>query len=71
MMTNGYMHNYFRLHPDEKAPQPCEEYDFGQPQRFTPQFYELWLVREKMRVAWQGVQTLGQRIRGSRGRSPG
>jgi hypothetical protein len=33
----------------EAAPQPYQQYVFSQPQRFLPQCYELYWVREKLR----------------------
>ena len=37
MMTCGYMHAYFDLHPDETAPAAPIAPDFGTPQRFVSQ----------------------------------
>jgi YetA-like protein len=48
LLTNAYVHSYFRNHPEESAPQPTEQYDFGKPQRFRPQFAELYWCREKI-----------------------
>jgi hypothetical protein len=49
LMTNAYVHAYFQLHPEETAPPPCKQYDFGLPRRFTPQLYELYWIRDKLR----------------------
>ena len=51
LLTNAYVHSYFQSHRQETAPQSNEQYDFGQPQRFAPQFAELYRVREKL-PAW-------------------
>jgi hypothetical protein len=48
LLTNAYVHPYFQQHSKEKAPQLKEHYDFGQPQRFSPQFAELYRAREKL-----------------------
>jgi hypothetical protein len=58
LMTNAYMHTYFQIHPEETAPLPYQQYDFGQPQPFTPQFSELYRVREKLIACVQSVKTL-------------
>jgi hypothetical protein len=50
LLTNAYVHSYFQNYLDESAPQPIEQYDFGRPQRFSPQFAELYWVREKLSV---------------------
>jgi hypothetical protein len=47
-MTNAYVHSYFQHHPDETAPQPTSQHDFGLPQQFTPQFAELYWLRERL-----------------------
>lgn len=65
LMTNAFMHNYFRVHPDETAPQPGHSYDFGQPKKFTPQLGEIYQAREKMLTYWGIVRTAGQRIAAS------
>jgi hypothetical protein len=48
LLTNAYVHPYFQQHPQEAAFRPKEHYDFGQPQRFRPQFGELYCAREKL-----------------------
>ena len=40
LMANGYMQAYFDCYPEETAPLPAAEYDFGAPRNFTPQFSE-------------------------------
>jgi hypothetical protein len=57
LMTNGYMQAYFERYPAAVA-SPCAEYDFGNPQRFRPQFYELYKVRQALRVLGQALQAV-------------
>ena len=46
LMTNTQVPAYFAQHPDERAPVvECAE-DFGEPQRFRRQLYELQIVRD-------------------------
>ena len=51
LLTNAYVHPYFQLHPEETTPQPKEQYDFGAPRQFSPQFAEVYRAREKL-SAW-------------------
>jgi hypothetical protein len=51
LLTNAYVHFYFQQHPDDAAPQPREQYDFGQPQEFSPQFAEVYRARGRL-SAW-------------------
>jgi hypothetical protein len=38
LLSHGFMHAYFRRHPDEAAPPPVGDYkDFGKPEVFVPQ----------------------------------
>lgn len=37
MLSYGWMHNYFRLNPEEARPAPKGNHDFGEPERFIPQ----------------------------------
>ena len=48
LMTNTYMRSYFDMYPEETAPQPQQRYDFGKPRAFTPQFHELYWLRNKI-----------------------
>jgi hypothetical protein len=64
LMANGYMQAYFDCYPDEMAPQPTAEYDFGVPQDFTPQFSELYKARARLRALVHAVNTTGQRLLG-------
>jgi hypothetical protein len=51
LMTNAHVHAYFQHHLDESAPRPTQQYDFGAPQRFSPQFAELYWARRKLHGA--------------------
>lgn len=57
LMTNAYVHDYFQYHTEETAPQPMPPYDFGLPQRFTPQFAELYWAREKAQEIVRGLKS--------------
>jgi hypothetical protein len=48
LMTNGFMHAYFQVFQNDTPPLPEESYEFGQPQKFKPKFYELHKMREKL-----------------------
>jgi YetA-like protein len=45
LMANAFRHTYFQLHPDEFAAHPDQEYDYGQPEPFTPQLAELYQTK--------------------------
>jgi hypothetical protein len=64
LMTNGYMQAYFDRYPEEIAPFPEAEYDFGTPQDFTPQFYEFYKARDRLHAIVHAVRTAGQRLLG-------
>jgi hypothetical protein len=64
LMTNGFMHDYFQIHPDERAPHPNEHYDFGKPQKFKPQLYELYKARDSLITMMQTVKQAAQRVGG-------
>jgi hypothetical protein len=61
LMTNGYMQAYFERHPEAATP-PCAEYEFGHPQRFRPQFYELYKVRQALRRLGLALQAARERL---------
>jgi hypothetical protein len=60
LMTNAHVHSYFQDHPEETAPQPASLCDFGLPQQFTPQFAELYWLREKLHGAGSRVKEAGR-----------
>jgi hypothetical protein len=62
LMTNAFRHTYFQLHPDEQAPRPDRVYDYGKPQKFTPQLSGLYHAKQKLRALSQRVKNLGQRF---------
>jgi hypothetical protein len=68
LMANGYMQAYFNCYPEETAPLPTSEYDFGAPKIFTPQFSELYKARARLRALGHAIRTVGQRLLG---RHPG
>jgi hypothetical protein len=64
LMANGYMQAYFDCYPDEMAPLPTAEYDFGVPQNFTPQFSKLYRARARLRALIHAVGTAVKRLLG-------
>jgi len=64
LLTNAYVHLYFQLHAEETAPQATENYDFGEPQQFRPQFAELYYAREKLSTCISRVVNWRQRMVG-------
>lgn len=49
MLTNAYMHSYFRYSSSESVPRQTNEPAFGNPAVFTPRYAELQKVRETFR----------------------
>jgi hypothetical protein len=68
-MANGYMQAYFDCYPEETAPLPEAEYDFGAPRDFTPQFSELYKARDGLRAIVQAIRTASQRLLGKQHRT--
>jgi hypothetical protein len=62
LMTNLSMHAYFAEHQNEKGLQSDTKYDFGKPATFTPQFYELYRMREKVHAAMDVWRALRCRV---------
>jgi hypothetical protein len=62
LMANGYMQAYFDRYPEETAPLPASEYDFGAPKNFTPQFSGIYKARARLRTIGHAVRTAGQRL---------
>lgn len=62
LMTNLSMHAYFAEHPNERGLQSDAKYDFGKLATFTPRFYELYQVREKVHAAMDAWRTLRRRV---------
>ncbi len=51
LMSYGIMRDYFKQHPDERAPSGhCRQYDFGQPEKFIPQ-----RIKAMRRAKWIGM----------------
>ncbi len=63
LLTNAYIHTYFQQHPDETGPSPAHYDDFGRPQKFIPQFDELYWVRTQLRKVLAVMQSLGRACR--------
>jgi exo-rhamnogalacturonan lyase-like protein len=62
LLTNAYIPVYFQQHLEAIEPLPAQHYDFGRPRRFTPQFYELYRVRETLHRARSSMQVLRRRL---------
>jgi len=63
LLTNAYIHTYFQQHLDETGPSPTQPDDFGRPQKFIPQFDELYWVRTQLRQALTVMQSLRRACR--------
>ncbi len=57
LMANGFMHSYFRQHPNEAAPGVECEHDFGSPRQFKPQLYYAYQMRTTLRRVLNAVRT--------------
>jgi len=64
LMANGYMQAYFDCCQEETAPLPAAEYDFRVPHAFTPQFSELYKMRDRLRGLVHVIHTVSQRLLG-------
>ena len=51
LLTNAYVHAYFKDHRSEAAPRSAKKFSFGRPRPFRPQFYELHRLRDSARRA--------------------
>jgi YetA-like protein len=60
LLTNAYVHAYFKLHPEESAPLADERLKFGEPSRFRPQFAEIDWTRGKIVGAWRILKHAGR-----------
>jgi hypothetical protein len=60
LMTTAHTHAYFQQHPDETAPLPRQNDDFGQPTSFTPQFNELYWLRDQVAACIRYLNALSQ-----------
>jgi hypothetical protein len=68
LMANGYMQAYFDCYPEEIAPLPKSEHNFGAPQDFIPQFYEFYKMRDRVHSIAHALRTASQRLFGRRPR---
>jgi hypothetical protein len=60
LMTNGFMHSYYMLQGLQSCPIPSEDYRFGAPRTFRPQFHQLYQLRELLQKLLQ-LLTAGSR----------
>jgi hypothetical protein len=65
VLTNAYIGSYFQTHLQEIAPRSSEKYDFGKPQRFSPQFAELYWLRDEIRESPGFLARLGTKLKKS------
>jgi hypothetical protein len=61
LMTNAYVYSYCRRFPNEGAPAFAGAYDFGVPQRFKPQFHELYCFRDWLHRIVRSLQAVVRR----------
>jgi len=64
LMTNGHMQSYFLVQQIEPAPTYTENYDFGEPKEFKPQFSELVKAREQIINIISMITDVRSHIRG-------
>jgi hypothetical protein len=62
LMANAFRHTYFQLHPDELAPHPDQQYDYGKPEPFTPQLAELYRAKTWLIGFSQAAKHFGRRL---------
>jgi hypothetical protein len=62
LMANAFRHTHFQLHPDELAPRPDQPYDYGKPERFTPQLAELYLAKAWLITLSQTAKSVGRHL---------
>jgi hypothetical protein len=62
LMSNAFRHTYFQLHPDECAPRPDRMYDYGKPQKFSPQLSGLYHAQERLRTLAEMAKKLRRRL---------
>lgn len=70
LLTNAYVSTYFEHHLAEAPLLPEQPYDFGQPRVFSPQFAELYWLRDKLhqaRAVLRDVMRRLPRLGGQRG----
>jgi hypothetical protein len=64
LMTNGHMQSYFLAQQIEPVPAHTEDYDFGEPKAFKPQFSELVKARERIINSINMIADVRNHIRG-------
>jgi hypothetical protein len=62
LITNAFRHTYFQLHPDERAPRPDRMYNYGKPQKFSPQLSGLYYAKERLSLLAQTAKDLRRRL---------
>lgn len=63
LLTNGFMQSYFLQHPEETAPCPAHNHDFGHPCAFTPQLDELHQLRQMVQSVFDILKLTYRRFR--------
>jgi hypothetical protein len=66
LLAHGCMQAYFEHYPTETAPLPHEIYNFGEPQAFTPQLYEVYMIRDRVRTLVHRIRAAMRRLDGKR-----
>ena len=62
LLTNAYVSTYFQHHLADAPLLPEQPYDFGQPQVFTPQFAELYWLRDQLQHTRAFIQAMVRRL---------
>ena len=61
LMTNAYAYPYLVAHKMDTRPSPQEGRDFGHPQRFRPQMYEIQKLRARLSEMVQSLKAMCRR----------
>ena len=60
LMSYAHVHAYFQRKTYDPVPQPSESYSFGKPSKFSPQFSELYWIRDEFQAVLRGLKQWGQ-----------
>ena len=63
LLSNAHVHSYCAARRHAPASEPKEVYNFGQPARFSPQFAELYRVRERLSILLRSVMKSGNALK--------
>ncbi len=63
LMANAHVHTYCSSTPGDTPPRSILAHDFGRPMRFSPQFAELYWIREKLKTLSRTVKACGDGLK--------